>query len=100
MKELELILAAVANLGAAGKEAFIWWLIIDKVVVGMFILTAAISIPWIISRAFGRFNSEHLALEAIAKELGMEYFWASSGNDDHNVNGLIKRLHERIRKTA
>lgn len=30
MKELEMILAAVAQLGEAGKEAFIWWLVIDK----------------------------------------------------------------------
>lgn len=30
MKELEMILAAVAQLGEAGKEAFIWWLFFDK----------------------------------------------------------------------
>lgn len=30
MKELEMILAAVAQLGEAGKEAFIWWLVMDK----------------------------------------------------------------------
>ena len=30
MKELELILAAVTQLGEAGKEAFIWYLLLDK----------------------------------------------------------------------
>ena len=30
MKELEMILAAVAQLGDASKEAFIWWLMMDK----------------------------------------------------------------------
>lgn len=30
MKELELIIQAVSQLGEAGKEAFIWWLIVDK----------------------------------------------------------------------
>lgn len=30
MKELEMILQAVAQLGDAGKEAFIWWLVMDK----------------------------------------------------------------------
>lgn len=30
MKELEMILAAVAQLGEAGKEAFIWWLVMDR----------------------------------------------------------------------
>ena len=29
MKELELILASMASLGAVGKEAFIWWLIVS-----------------------------------------------------------------------
>lgn len=30
MEELKLILAALAQLGDAGKEAFIWWLVFDK----------------------------------------------------------------------
>ena len=30
MKELELILAAITQLGEAGKEAFIWYLLLDK----------------------------------------------------------------------
>lgn len=30
MKELEMILQAVAQLGDAGKDAFIWWLVMDK----------------------------------------------------------------------
>lgn len=30
MEELKLILEAVAQLGAQGKEAFIWWLVLEK----------------------------------------------------------------------
>lgn len=35
MTELELILQTVSQLGEAGKEAFLWWLIMDKVVPGV-----------------------------------------------------------------
>jgi hypothetical protein len=39
MKELELILQTVAQLGAAGKEAFIWWLLADKLIPGLLLFT-------------------------------------------------------------
>ena len=38
MEELKLILEAVANLGASGKEAFIWWLVFDKFLPGLMAL--------------------------------------------------------------
>lgn len=30
--ELQLVLEAISKLGEAGKEAFIWWLVMDKAV--------------------------------------------------------------------
>ena len=38
MKELEMVLSAISQLGAAGKEAFIWWLVFDKLIVGVLYL--------------------------------------------------------------
>ena len=35
MKELELLLAALATLGAESKEAFIWWLLLEKLWPGL-----------------------------------------------------------------
>lgn len=40
MKDLELVLATIAQLGAAGKEAFIWWLVFDKFIPGLFFISS------------------------------------------------------------
>lgn len=32
MEELKLILEAVKTLGTEGKDAFIWWLVVEKIV--------------------------------------------------------------------
>ena len=40
MKELELIIQAITQLGEAGKEAFIWWLFVDKGITSLLIATA------------------------------------------------------------
>ena len=41
MKELELIIQAITQLGEAGKEAFIWWLFVDKGITSLLIGTAS-----------------------------------------------------------
>ncbi len=46
MKELEMILAAITNLGAAGKEAFIWWLVFDKLIAGLLWVIPALAIAY------------------------------------------------------
>lgn len=96
MKELELILQAVANLGAAGKEAFIWWLVIDKVVIGAMCLAGVLGLPWIIARSIAKFNNEHRALESIAKDLGMKIFHPDCYDSDYNLDGLMKRFREKL----
>lgn len=50
MEELKLILATFAQLGETGKEAFIWWLLIDKIAVGLLWLVAACILAYIITR--------------------------------------------------
>ena len=40
MKDLELIIQAITQLGEAGKEAFIWWLFVDKGITSLLIATA------------------------------------------------------------
>jgi hypothetical protein len=40
VKELEMILATVATLGAAGKDAFVMWLVFDKLVPALCLLVA------------------------------------------------------------
>lgn len=98
MKELELILAAVASLGEAGKEAFIWWLIIDKVVVGLMVLAGALGALWMICKAIAKYNAEHQALVAMSKELGMFAFYSDCSSEDYSLTGLMKRFRARCGK--
>ena len=54
MKELEMILQAISQLGASGKEAFIWWLIADKglpFLLGMFCVISGFYVAIKIIRA-------------------------------------------------
>ena len=48
MQELQLMLAALTQLGEAGKEAFIWWLIFDKLIPGIIVLIVLLSLLWFI----------------------------------------------------
>ena len=49
MKELELILAAVTQLGEAGKEAFIWYLLLDKGLLFLGWISTVISVVYILA---------------------------------------------------
>ena len=42
MEELKLVLEALTTLGAAGKEAFIWWLVFDKLIPATVALVAIV----------------------------------------------------------
>ena len=48
MKELELIISLIAQLGATGKETFIWWLVFDKLIPGLIALLIIIFVGVIV----------------------------------------------------
>ena len=48
MKELELILSTISQLGVAGKEAFIWWLVFDKLIPGLVWLATVLIFSYVI----------------------------------------------------
>lgn len=97
MKELELILAAVANLGAAGKEAFIWWLVIDKVVTGAMILVAALAVPYMLLRFMRHVSARNAALTAIGKEVGVDFwYWAEGTPHNHSADDVVKAVKSKL----
>ena len=76
MKELELVLATIANLGAAGKEAFIWWLVFDKFLFFIGFLCAIFVIYKVIMAIRNRRDRE-IAI-AVARAAGFDSY------DEHN----------------
>ncbi len=75
MKELEMILAAVAQLGEAGKEAFIWWLVMDKGLGFLGLVSVMGIIAAVILRGIKHFSCEEI-LKCLRDEMGVgSYGW-------------------------
>lgn len=88
MKELEMILAAVAQLGEAGKEAFIWWLVMDKglsFVAAIALISSIVLVAKAALAARGHTND----LKRIRNTLGI-------GCAGYLTETEITRIHERI----
>ncbi len=51
MEELKLVLAAITTLGEAGREAFLWWLLADKVLPFVAIAGIALLVFVLVKRA-------------------------------------------------
>ena len=73
MKELELILQAVTQLGDAGKEAFIWWLVLDKLFGTLCILTIVGAFVFLGLKVIGIYTSEK-QLEQLRSEMGISNY--------------------------
>ena len=94
MKELEMILAAVAQLGDAGKEAFIWWLVMDKGLgfLGLltFFATALVLARWVIFAC--TFEKD---LRRIRDSLGLGSCGCITPNE---ITGIHRKISELLKK--
>lgn len=95
MKELEMILKAVAQLGEAGKEAFIWWLVIDKGLTFIAVITIAtfvfIAMRYAI-RASSITNEDSQLLRLLASDVGITLYteaWILSSERKELRNRII-----------
>lgn len=92
MTELDQVLTAILQLGDAGKEAFIWWLVIDKLVAtlmtGGCVIGCLLLIKWVVRRAYA--ESEY---EAGMKRLRKHILPAESGPVTHSE---IERMIDRV----
>lgn len=90
MEELQLVLAALAQLGDAAKEGFIWWLIFDKglsMVVGITAILSVANVGLTIIR--GVQNNEFL------KDI-YEHFYGSRpySMSDADMSAIRRKLTE------
>ena len=75
-EELKMVMDALSSLGANGKEAFIWWMVISygsRLVIGLMVLCAAIGIPYVITRCIAAHSARGRALQVIGERLGVDY---------------------------
>ena len=86
-----MILNAMQGLGLEGKEAFIWWLVLDKAlpVVG-WLATFGMGI-WGVLHLFSKFSDRVVLVDAICRELNQGRF------DTVNAENGSKVLH-RVRQ--
>lgn len=71
MEELKVIMEAVAQLGEAGKEAFIWWLIIDKALHTLAVVTIFVTISVCFYKAVRHVNNSDSIVSAMCIEAGI-----------------------------
>jgi hypothetical protein len=98
-EELKMIMDALSSLGANGKEAFIWWMIVSygsRVVLGLMLLTGAVGIPYVITKAIAAHSSRGRALQTIGEAVGVKFYpWAeyhSPGERIEDVVNNVRRL--------
>jgi len=81
-EELKIIMDTIAQLGTAGKEAFIWWLLIKYAlhyaVVLVFILCATLAI-FKIAKEVRASQAESGIAERVAKAAGLSYSRNAAG---------------------
>ena len=67
MEELKVVMAALAQLGAAGKEAFIWWLVFDK----LLYVVGWLAGLWMVGQAAWRLSSIGSSTEKLRDAMGV-----------------------------
>jgi hypothetical protein len=101
-EELKLILETIAQLGAAGKEAFIWWLALTygtKIVMGFMVMCCVLGVPYILARCVMRQSEKGKALEAIGKHLGVDYwYWSEHNHNGHSLSDVVDAFNKRMAK--
>ena len=69
-EQLQIILGALQGLGAAGKDAFIWWLVFDKGLPVVGWLLSLVGIALVIRMVIGTFSASSY-LAQVRDELGI-----------------------------
>lgn len=101
-EELKMIMDALSSLGANGKEAFIWWMVISygsKIVLGLMVLAGVIGIPWVITKAVALHCARGRALQEIGRLVGVRY-WPGSEypSPGERIEDIVSAATERMGK--
>ena len=96
MEQLKMVLETIQQLGMQGKEAFIWWLVLDKAlpVLGwmIFMCFLLVVIYWTI-RAIMNHNDYYTAITQIREVLCLPRRWQY---DDDDLDSMIAKLKARL----
>ena len=94
MKELELILAAVTQLGEAGKEAFIWYLLLDKGLPFLGWISTIISVVYVLAymtRAESKKNNAIIRLQALRDKMQIGYCGELTTNEYNEMLSWVEQ---------
>lgn len=100
-EELKMVLETIGQLGAAGKEAFVIWVVLKygaMLIQGAMLLCGVLGLPWIITRCIVKYGYYGSTLREIGKMCGV------SSSDFEGYDGLkadvIRRAVEEKISTA
>lgn len=94
-EELKMVLEAISSLGAAGKEAFIWWLALKygSSLVSMFLISAvAVVIAYMVLRLVKTCNRSDQAVRNLAARLGVTNFDTWYAEDRRRLEAAIDAI--------
>lgn len=89
IEQLKLVMDTLAQMGAQGKEAFIWWLIFDKALVPLVCLLIAPMVVWGLIKFLGTTGHEQ-KLRTIRDAMGIgTYGWFM----EHEFREIMQRIN-------
>lgn len=94
MKELEMILAAVSQLGVAGKEAFLWWLVLDKLVPTLATLAGVVTVVLMVRSILLGFSEMDSTLRTLRDMLGAGTPGPLTDSEMRQIIRDVKKLKE------
>jgi hypothetical protein len=98
-EELKMVLDAISQLGASGKEAFVWWMVFSygtHLLTGLMMLTAVLCVPYMILRAVVRYNRRTDVLGDIAAKLGVEFWSWADHAPGHGLKDIVVALDKKL----
>lgn len=101
MEELKLVIEALTGLGAQAKEAFIWWMVFDKLLPSLVGLFAIGSLSLVVHKAIsvmsGQSDTDQF-LKWARDELRTGVAGPLSDGERHRTISELRRLVEERRK--
>jgi hypothetical protein len=95
IEELKLVLETIATLGAQGKEAFIWWVVLDKI--PFFVLWAAfIGLLFFITKSVKKYNSDEQFLTSLRDILGYGDGYLSTSERIRTKNKVLQLVEAYV----
>jgi hypothetical protein len=93
-EELKIVMETLSQMGEVGKEAFIWWLIFDKLLYVLSWLISFAGIVWVVNRALTSFVFAERAMRELRDHLGL----GSGALIDSEVQAVVNKVKRMIPK--